>query len=632
MAGKLTINVNGKEHEATATADTPLLYVLRNEMQLHGPRFGCGLAQCGACTVHLNGKAIRSCVTPVAGVVGQKVTTLEGLGTPEKPQQAPDRLHRGAGLAVRVLPERFPDDGRRAARAHRRAHRGADPPGARQPAVPLRDAHALHPRDQARSRGRVIAMTTISESPVTKRTFSRTDFLKLTGGGMLLVSFGVAPSVAKGVPAIAHAVTSWPDVDPRRLDSWIAVHPDNTVTVFHGKTDLGQGLETTFRQIVAEELDLKFKQVKSVVGDTAQSPHQGGASGSTGVTGGGPPVRNMAAEARRVLVEAASKKLGVPVGQLTVREGVVSTIGGTKITYGELLGGQLFNTTVQSNMSFGNGLTAQGVARPKNPVDHHIVGSSVPRIDIPDKVFGKYNFNVDARLPGMVHARVIRPTEAGSTVVKINGFKDGKPAGLVRVMPMGKYFVVVVAEREEQAIAASRALDVTWSTAGGRTVQHHSRALRLDPRPEAAEQLDLDEHRQCRHGDRERGEGRLGRVPVAAPVACRHGAGRRARELRPLDGHDHRLERHAEAAPGAERRLRPARDAEEPGARDLADRPGSDGRGDADDATLEAAWIARQIGVPVRLQWMRHEGIAWDPERARRRSSRCAAGSTPPAR
>ena len=85
MASKLTISVNGQTHQATASADTPLLYVLRNELQLHGPRFGCGLAQCGACTVHLNGKAIRSCITPVASVVGQKVTTLEGLGTLANP-------------------------------------------------------------------------------------------------------------------------------------------------------------------------------------------------------------------------------------------------------------------------------------------------------------------------------------------------------------------------------------------------------------------------------------------------------------------------------------------------------------------------------------------------------------------
>ena len=85
MASKVKIRVNGLVHNVTASLDTPLLYVLHNELKLHGPRFGCGLAQCGACTVHLNGKAIRSCVTPVASVVGQQVVTLEGLGTPLKP-------------------------------------------------------------------------------------------------------------------------------------------------------------------------------------------------------------------------------------------------------------------------------------------------------------------------------------------------------------------------------------------------------------------------------------------------------------------------------------------------------------------------------------------------------------------
>ncbi len=63
----------------------PVLYVLRNSLGLHGPKFGCGLAQCGACTVLLDGKATRSCVTPVRQVEGRRVTTLEGLGTPEKP-------------------------------------------------------------------------------------------------------------------------------------------------------------------------------------------------------------------------------------------------------------------------------------------------------------------------------------------------------------------------------------------------------------------------------------------------------------------------------------------------------------------------------------------------------------------
>jgi CO/xanthine dehydrogenase Mo-binding subunit len=146
----------------------------------------------------------------------------------------------------------------------------------------------------------VITVTTTTHTE--SRTLTRSNFLKVAGGSMLIVSFGVP----RLVDAAAADAGPWPDVDPRKLDSWIAVHPDNTVTFYTGKNDLGQGLETTFRQIVAEEMDLAFKQVLSVASDTAMTPHQGGASGSTGVTGGGPAVRNAAAEARRVLVERAS--------------------------------------------------------------------------------------------------------------------------------------------------------------------------------------------------------------------------------------------------------------------------------------------------------------------------------------
>ena len=93
----LKLTVNGQEHSVVATVDTPLLYVLRNELNLTGPRFGCGLGQCGACSVHLDGKPIRSCVTPVGNAAGHKITTLEGLaaaydnGNVKASPSSPDR-------------------------------------------------------------------------------------------------------------------------------------------------------------------------------------------------------------------------------------------------------------------------------------------------------------------------------------------------------------------------------------------------------------------------------------------------------------------------------------------------------------------------------------------------------------
>jgi aerobic-type carbon monoxide dehydrogenase small subunit (CoxS/CutS family) len=89
----MKLTVNGKEQSVTATPDTPLLYVLRNDLQLIGPHFGCGLGQCGACTVHLDGKPIRSCITATSSAVGHKITTLEGLAASYRSANSNANLH-----------------------------------------------------------------------------------------------------------------------------------------------------------------------------------------------------------------------------------------------------------------------------------------------------------------------------------------------------------------------------------------------------------------------------------------------------------------------------------------------------------------------------------------------------------
>jgi nicotinate dehydrogenase subunit A len=87
MAGdKYKLQVNGARHSVEVDDPSmPLLYALRNDLGLRGPRFGCGLGQCGSCTVHVNGEAVRSCVYPVSAAAGRRITTLEGLGTSDKP-------------------------------------------------------------------------------------------------------------------------------------------------------------------------------------------------------------------------------------------------------------------------------------------------------------------------------------------------------------------------------------------------------------------------------------------------------------------------------------------------------------------------------------------------------------------
>jgi len=289
---------------------------------------------------------------------------------------------------------------------------------------------------------------------------TRREFLKT--GGALVIGFSLGEPVSaqeRGASATTAAVrgTVAGPPDARQIDTWLAVHADNTATVYIGFAELGQGASTALLQIAAEELDLDMSQLSSVGLDTNVTPNQGGTYSSAAINRGGPQVRTAAAEARLALLQLASKSLNTPVDQLSISKGVVSASGvpGRSVTYGELVGDKPFQ------------LPFTGSAPVKPVASYSIVGKSPVRKEVPDKVSGKYVYMQHVRLPGMLHGRVVRPRGqsaygAGAKVLSIDEASIRTIPG-ARVVRRGD-FVGVVAASEWDAIRAAQQLKVTWNS------------------------------------------------------------------------------------------------------------------------------------------------------------------------
>ncbi len=287
-------------------------------------------------------------------------------------------------------------------------------------------------------------------------TLSRRGLLK--SGGALIVGFSLAPATrarAQGARTQGARGDIAGPPDPQEVDSWIAIHADNTATIYFGKCELGQGNTTSLLQIAGEELDLDLDQLISVALDTNVTPDQGATSSSSSIHRGGPPLRAAAAEARQALLRLASERLRVQSGSLVVNRGIVSVQGQPtpSVSYGELIGDREFN------------IKRSGIA-PLKPVSrYNLVGQSVPRIDIPDKVSAKHVRVQNLRLPGMLHGRIILPRGqrafgAGAKPLSVdeNSIADIPGARLVRKGD----FIGVVAESEWDAVRAADQLEVVW--------------------------------------------------------------------------------------------------------------------------------------------------------------------------
>lgn len=278
---------------------------------------------------------------------------------------------------------------------------------------------------------------------------SRREFLK--GSGVLFVGFSAAGFGDLAAMAQGQFGTHESHIDPSRLDSWIAVASDGTVTAYTGKCDLGQGMFTAQTQLVAEELCVPIERVKLVQCDTDVCPDQGTTSGSqsTPTNFNSEGLAQAAATAREALISMAAKLWSKTPEQLAAANGLISDNNGKRVSYGELIGNKHFD------------LPLSATARRKTQARWSVLGKPVASLDQPALMTGRFEFVHNVRVPGMLHGRVVRPPEIGATVAGVDESSVRQIPGVVKVV-VHKNFVGVVAEKQWQAIQAAHELKVRW--------------------------------------------------------------------------------------------------------------------------------------------------------------------------
>jgi CO/xanthine dehydrogenase Mo-binding subunit len=419
----------------------------------------------------------------------------------------------------------------------------------------------------------------------------------LAGGGALIVSFSLGDAVAQAPSPAAAPPPNLPGSlkGAPFLDSWIRIDADGSITVFTGKAELGQGAKTALQQIAAEQLDVPFESLRVVTADTSLTANEGYTSGSQSMQNSGTAILNAAAQVREILIAEAARRFDLPDENLRTENGAVVAPDGRRLRYGDLVGADMLH------------VQAQPKSKLKDPSTFKVMGQPIPRVDIPAKVTGGAAYVQDMRLPGMVHARVVRPPSYGAQLDECDTSAVEKLPGVVKVFRDGN-FLAVVAAKEFQAIKAMAALSsaAKWretaslpkqddlprvltslpsqdttifqqnnpSVTGTKTIEAtYTRPYQahgsIGPSCAVAQFADgamtVWTHTQGVYPDRQ-GIAEMLRMPPAS-VRCIHVEG-----------------------------------------------SGCYGHNGADDAAADAALIARALpGVPVRLQWTREQEHAWEP-------------------
>lgn len=395
-----------------------------------------------------------------------------------------------------------------------------------------------------------------------------------------------------------------------RLDAWLNLHPDGSVTMLTGKVELGQGILTALTQIVADELDVSLASIKVISGDTSLTPDEGVTSGSLSIQDSGTALRFACAEVRSMLLEAAAVKLGSPANSLTTENGVIkAAINGSptlSIKYVQLLGDVNYARTATARIT------------PKSSTAHKLIGSELQRRDIPGKVSGKVVYVQDLRLPRMVHARVVRPPAPRAVLLSVNTDKVNQLPGVLKVVQDGS-FLGVVALREEQAIQASKVLKEScqWQTPkdlpprGAALFEYMLKQTTKDEvvsqKPAPGFKLPDDKVIKRRYTRPYIAHASIG--PSCAVAVW-------SSDTDPTNSRPQiKVWCHSQGVFPLRGDLAKAlRIPTEQIIVSHMEGSGCYGHNGADDVALDAAVIARAVpGMPVRLQWMREDEFAWEP-------------------
>ena len=419
----------------------------------------------------------------------------------------------------------------------------------------------------------------------------------LKGGGALIISFSLTRAFAQDqtVPAAAPPSPPGSLKNSPYLDSWIRIDADGAITVFTGKAELGQGFKTAFQQIAAEELNVPFASLKVVTADTKLTANEGYTSGSHSMQDSGTAIQNAAAQARELLLAEAAKRLDVSIDTLQSEDGVVIAPDGRRLSYGELVSGDMLH------------VQAQPSSKLKDPSTLKVMGQSIPRVDIPAKVTGGVAYVQDLRLSGMVHARVVRPPSYGAQLIDCDVAAIEKMPGVVKVVRDGN-FLAVVAAKEFQAIKAMNAL------ANAAKWQEVAQLPKLNDLPSVLTNLASQDSVIFQRSDPSVSGQRTIEATYTRPYQSHGSVGPSCAVAQLADG--------AMTVWSHTQGVYPDRQA----IADMLRMPsasirvihvegsGCYGHNGADDAAADAAMIARALpGVPVRVQWTREQEHAWEP-------------------